>query len=80
MSLLASLAVLIVAALHVFFLVLEMFLWTTARGRKRTAQPNADAPAAAKPARKRTARSSARKPARKRKAPRADSATSETTD
>ena len=32
MSLLASLAVLIVAALHVFFLVLEMFLWTKPLG------------------------------------------------
>jgi putative membrane protein len=30
----ASLAVALVAALHFYFLVLEMFLWTTPRGRR----------------------------------------------
>lgn len=34
MSIVASLAVLLVAALHVYFLVLEMFLWTKPLGRK----------------------------------------------
>lgn len=34
MSLAATLAVLLVAALHLYFLVLEMFLWDTPKGRK----------------------------------------------
>jgi putative membrane protein len=34
MSLVASLLVLLVAVLHLYFLVLEMFLWTTPLGRK----------------------------------------------
>ncbi len=34
MAMLAKLLVALVAALHLYFLVLEMFLWTTPRGRK----------------------------------------------
>ena len=34
MTVLASVLVALVAALHLYFLVLEMFLWTTPRGRK----------------------------------------------
>ena len=34
MALISNILVGIVAALHAYFLVLEMFLWTTARGRK----------------------------------------------
>jgi putative membrane protein len=34
MALLPSLAVTLVGLLHVYILVLEMFLWTTPRGRK----------------------------------------------
>ena len=34
MSLLACVLVALVALLHVYFLVLEMFLWTTPKGRK----------------------------------------------
>jgi putative membrane protein len=34
MSLLTGVLVALVAALHLYFLVLEMFLWTTPRGRK----------------------------------------------
>ena len=33
MSLIANIAVILVALLHVYFLVLEMFLWTKPRGR-----------------------------------------------
>lgn len=34
MPLLAKIAVVLVALLHVYIMVLEMFLWTTPRGRK----------------------------------------------
>lgn len=34
MSLLATILVMVVALLHLYFLVLEMFLWTTPKGRK----------------------------------------------
>ena len=34
MAALATVAVLLVALLHVYFLVLEMFLWRTPRGRR----------------------------------------------
>jgi putative membrane protein len=34
MTLLANTAVLLIALLHVYILVLEMFLWTTPRGRR----------------------------------------------
>jgi putative membrane protein len=34
MSVAAAIGVGIIAALHLYFLVLEMFLWTTPRGRK----------------------------------------------
>lgn len=34
MSILAALLVVLVAAAHLFFMVLEMFLWTTPYGRK----------------------------------------------
>ncbi len=34
MSMLAKIAVTLVALLHVWFMVLEMFLWTTPRGRR----------------------------------------------
>jgi putative membrane protein len=34
MALLADIAVLLIALLHVYILVLEMFLWTTPRGRR----------------------------------------------
>ena len=34
MTILANVLVGLVAALHVYFLVLEMFLWTTPRGRR----------------------------------------------
>lgn len=34
MSVLADLAIVLVAALHVYFLVLEMFLWDRPKGRK----------------------------------------------
>ncbi len=34
MALLASISVALIALLHIYILVLEMFLWTTPRGRK----------------------------------------------
>ena len=34
MSVIASISVALIALLHVYILVLEMFLWTTPRGRK----------------------------------------------
>ena len=47
MSILATVLVLIVAAIHVYILVLEMFLWRTERGRRSfgTDQAFADASA-----------------------------------
>ena len=47
MSILATILVLVVAAIHVYILVLEMFLWRTERGRRSfgTDQAFADASA-----------------------------------